>query len=216
MATTVLRWHMNRVPGWSRPRCGVEPCERPAPDVRFNVVEVLRIAEELEHKAARFYLRAAERFPDRERRTIYYHLAAWRARHEGVWARLRREYSERTGDFGTFDPDNYVLSNPQVMASLTCFAAEADSPGRPTGRETAEQIVRDAIRRAGGAIVFYRGLKGFARGSETLMRIDDMIAEEERHIRQLSRSLEQMPSQRSTEGCDPSLSSHTTEAESYL
>ena len=94
--------------------------------MQFNVVEVLRIAEELEHKAARFYLQAAERFADPERRNIYYNLAAWRARHQQAWARIRREYSERTGEFGTFDPDNYVLSNPQVMASLTCFATSPE------------------------------------------------------------------------------------------
>lgn len=182
---------------WSQSCCGTEPCGRPSEDMQFNVVEVLRIAEELEHKAARFYLQAAQRFADRERRNVCYNLAAWRARHQRVWARIRREYSERTGEFGTFDPDNYVLSNPQVMAGLTCFATSPDSHDRPTGHETAEQIIRDAIRRAEGAAIFYEGLKGFAQNLESRRMIDSMIREENRHIDLLSRTLEGMRSEHS-------------------
>jgi len=162
--------------------------------VEFNVVEVLRIAEELEHKAAKFYLRAAQRFDDAERRTIYYNLAAWRARHQQTWARIRREYSERTGEFGVFDPDNYVLSNPQVMASLTCFATRPGSQNGPAGHETPEQIVRDAIHRTRDVIIFYNGLKGFAQDFETDRMIDSMIDREEHHVRQLCDSLQQMRS----------------------
>ncbi len=182
---------MSRILEGSQPCCGTEPCGEAPADVQFNVFEVLRIAEELEHKAARFYLLAAERCADPERRNIYYNLATWRARRRRAWAGIRREYSERTGEFGTFDPDNYVLSNPQVMASLTCFASPK-SDGRPTGHETAAQILRDAIRRAGGAVIFYEGLKGFAQNFESRMMIDRMIREETRHIRLLSRPLEKM------------------------
>jgi len=180
---------MNQTREWSRSCCGIESCERPQTDVEFNVVEVLRIAEELEHKAARFYLRAADRFDDLERRNLCYNLASWRARHQQTWARIRREYSERTGEFGTFDPDNYVLSNPQVMASLTCFASRPGSCGWPGGHETYEQIVRDAINRAGGVVIFYKGLKGVALDFESRRMIDSMIDREEHHIRQLSSSL---------------------------
>ena len=50
-------------------------------DTWFNVFEVLQIAEEIEHKAAAFYLRAAERYPDPQRRNVYYNLATWRSKH---------------------------------------------------------------------------------------------------------------------------------------
>jgi rubrerythrin len=163
--------------------------------VQFHVFDVLRIAEEVERKAAKFYLCAAQGSPDPECRGIYYGLAAWRARRQQAWARLRRKYSERTGEFGTFDPDNYVLSNPQVMAGLTCFAASWESHGGPAGHDRPEQIVHDAIRRSRDTIVFYQGLKGFALGSESRTLIDRMIAEENRHIRLLSRSLERIQNQ---------------------
>lgn len=161
-------------------------------DTQFNVFEVLRIAEEIEHRAAKFYLKAAERFSDLERRRICYDLASWRVKHEQVWIRLRGEYSERTGEFGTFDPDNYVRSNPQVMASLPWFGVGSSLRDRPTGYESGVQIVRDAIRRAEGVWTFYHGLKEFARDPAGRNRIDAMIGEEDRHIRQLNGALDQM------------------------
>ncbi len=161
-------------------------------DTQFNVVEILRIAEEIEHKAAKFYLRAAERFGDSQRRNICYNLASWRVKHEQAWVRLRDEYSERTGEFGTFDPDNYVRSNPQVMASLPWFGTGSGSRHEPNGYESGIQIVRDAIRRVESVLIFYHGLKEFSRDPDSRSMIDAMICEEDRHLRQLNRSLDQM------------------------
>lgn len=161
-------------------------------DTQFNVVEILRIAEEIEHKVAKFYLKAAERFDDAQRRNICYNLASWRAKHEQAWVRLRHEYSEKTGEFGTFDPDNYVLSNPQVMASLPCYGTGNGFHDAPTGYESGVQIVRDAIRRAESVLIFYHGLREFARDPASRDMVDAMIGEEDRHIRQLNRSLDQM------------------------
>jgi len=159
-------------------------------DTQFNIFEILRIAEEVERKGARFYLNAAQRFSDPPRRNICHHLASWRARHERAWARLRREYSEKTGDFGTFDPDNYVRSNPQVMAGLPWFGARDQF----TGHENASQIVRDAIRRSESVLIFYHGLREFARDPAGRHMIDAMTDEEDRHIRQLYRLLDRMHS----------------------
>ena len=159
-------------------------------DTSFNVFEVLQIAEEVEHKAARLCLKAAERFVDWERRNICYNLASWRAKHQQAWARIRQEYSEQTGEFGTFDPDDYVLSNPQVMAGLTCFGTEANSQGQPAGHQTRAQVIRDAIRRSEGVAIFYRGLKEFASDPASRMMIDNMIDEENRYMRLLNRLLD--------------------------
>lgn len=161
-------------------------------DACFNVFEVLRIAEEVEHKAAEFYLRAAERFPDHQRRTIYYNLASWRARQQRAWARIRQEYSDRTGDFGVFNPDDYVVSNPQVMAGLTSFGTGAGSQGHLSGHETRAEVVRDAIRRSEGVVIFYAGLKEFACDPASEGMIDKMIAEETRYIQLLNRLLDRM------------------------
>jgi len=160
-------------------------------ETKFNVFEILQIAEKIDHNGAKFYLKTADLFDDTDIRNIYYILANWRARHEKILAQRRKRFSEKTGEFGTFDPDNYVLSNPHVMADLTVFVHKPNSSGRLTGAETREQILKDAIRRAKEAIIFYTGLKDFARDPASEDTIDKIIKEENRHIRLLTEQSEQ-------------------------
>ncbi len=160
-------------------------------ETRFNVFEILQIAEKIERNAAKFYIRTAEFFDDMELRDECYKLAAWKARHEKILAQRRRRFSEKTGEFGTFDPDNYVLSHPRVMAGLAVFATEPGSLKGPPERQNKQDIFKDAIRRTREAVVFYRGLKDFARDPASQETIDKIIKEEERHIRLLQEQLGQ-------------------------
>lgn len=158
-------------------------------ETKFNVFEILEIAEQIEHKGAKFYLKTAELFSDPDIRDTYYRLATWKAKHEKIWARMRKRFSEKTGEFGTFDPDNYVLSNPTVMAGLTWFGTQQDAPGRLTGKENMKQVLRDAIRRANEVIIFYRGLKDFTRDPASADIVDKLIREEGRQIQFLNEEL---------------------------
>jgi len=160
-------------------------------ETKFNVFEILQIAEKIDHNGAKYYLKTAELFDDPELRNIYHKLADWRARHEKSLAQRRKRFSEKTGEFGTFDPDNYVLSNPHVMAGLAVFSHKPDSSGRLTAAKTREQILKDAVRRAKEAIIFYNGLKGFARDPASKDTLDKIIKEESRHIRLLTEQSEQ-------------------------
>ncbi len=157
----------------------------------FNVFEILEIAERIEHNGAKFYLRTAERFEDPEVRDTCYKLANWKARHEKTLIQRRKRFFEETGEFGTFDPDNYVLSNPHVMAGLAVFATEPGSLKGPLRLEDRPKIFKDAIRRAKEAIVFYDGLKDFTRDPSCKETIDAIIKEETRHIRLLTEELQQ-------------------------
>ena len=158
-------------------------------ETKFSVFEILQIAEQIEHKGAKFYLKTAELFEDAEVRDIFFRLAGWKAKHEKLWARVRKRFSEKTGQFGVFDPNNYVLSNPEVMAGLTWFGTQEASARRLTGKESKEQIIRDAIRRANELIIFYRGLKDFARDPATGEILDKIIKEENRQINLLMKEL---------------------------
>ena len=165
--------------------------ESTAMETKFNVFEILQVAEKVELRGARFYLKAAELFEDPQRRDIYHKLANWKARHAKVWARLRKRFSEKTGEFGTFDPDNYVLSNPGVMAGLTWFDSKHGGPRRLTGGETKEEILRDAIRRENEIIVFYQGLKDFARDPASSGVVDQIVGQENQHINLIMQLLQQ-------------------------
>jgi len=51
------------------------------------------------------------------------------------------------------------------------------------------QILRDAIMRSKGIVIFYQGLKGFVDGPDSLATLDELIGRETRHIRLLHRAL---------------------------
>ncbi len=159
-------------------------------ETKFNVFEILQIAEQIEHKGAKFYLKAAELFPDADLRDLLYRLATWKAKHEKVWARMRKRFSEKTGEFGTFDPDDYVLSNPQVMSGLAGYDTKQAEVNRLTGKENRRQILKIAIRRANEVVIFYGGLKDFARDPASKGTIDRIISEENRQIRLLTEELQ--------------------------
>ena len=158
-------------------------------ETKFNVFEILQIAEQIEHKGAKFYLMAAELFPDADLRDLLYRLATWKAKHEKLWARLRKRFSEKTGEFGTFDPDDYVLSNPQVMSGLTGYDTKLGEVGRLTGKESRRQLLKTAIRRANEVVIFYGGLKDFARDPASKDTIDKIIREETRQIQLLGEEM---------------------------
>ena len=160
-------------------------------DKKFSVFEILEVAERIENNAARFYLKAAELYDTQDLRDIYYKLANWRAKHEKILTQRRKNYSEKTGALGTFDPDDYVLSNPEVMAGLTWLGSKADPAKGLTGQETKSEILNDAVKRADEAIAFYEGLKDFARDPEGESAIDKIIEDEKQNLRLLTAQLEQ-------------------------
>lgn len=157
----------------------------------FSIFELLEIAERIELNAARFYLKAAELYDDSQLRDTYYKLANWRAKHQKILTQRRKDFSEKTGALGTFDPDDYVLSNPEVMAGLTWLGSKADPAKALTGQETKQDILHDAVKRADEVIAFYEGLKDFARDPTGESAIDKIIEEEKQNIRLLTEQLEQ-------------------------
>ncbi|HNU29561.1 MAG TPA: hypothetical protein PKN00_10240, partial [Sedimentisphaerales bacterium] len=161
--------------------------------VCFSISAILQIAQEVERKAAGYYLSAARQCRDEERRNVHYRLASWRRRHQNALSRLQQEYPERTGTFDTSDPDDHLLSNPRVMAGLTWSGTSPLPRGHSIRKASPVQILRDAIRRSKGIVIFYHGLKAFANAPDSLAMIDDLIGTEDRHIRLIERVLEQMP-----------------------
>ena len=151
-------------------------------ETKFSVFEILEIAEKVEQRGAKFYLNAMELFEDQRLRDIYYQLADTKVKQMKNWAQMRREFSEKTGEFGTFDPDNYVLSNPEVMAGLTWFGTKAGTAKKITGKENKEEILKDALNRENAVITFFQGLRDFARDPASTETVNTIIAKENRYV----------------------------------
>ena len=151
-------------------------------ETKFSVFEILEIAEKVEQRGAKFSLNAMELFDDPGLRDIYYQLADLKVKQMKNWAQMRKDFSEKTGEFGTFDPDNYVLSNPEVMAGLTWFGTKAGTVKKITGKESREEILKDAVNRENAVITFYQGLKDFARDPASTDTVNTIIAKENRYV----------------------------------
>ena len=98
---------------------------------KFNVFEILEIAERAEQRGARFYIQTAKRFREAALQDVFYKLANGKVKQQKAWAKMRKEVSKQTGEFGTYDPDNYVLSNHEVMAGLSWFGTRAGRAKKP-------------------------------------------------------------------------------------
>lgn len=156
-------------------------------ETKFSVFEILEIAEQVEKRGAQFYAETAALFESQAIRNIYYQLAEKKVKQQKTWIQMRKDFSEKTGEFGVFDPDNYVLSNPEVMAGLTWIGTSGTGTSgggakRLTGHETREEILKDAIKREKAVITFYQGLKDFARDPASTETVDKIISAENHYV----------------------------------
>ncbi len=151
-------------------------------DTKFSVFEILEIAEQVDKRGAHFYVKAADLFCSKTLQTVYYNLAETKVKQQKMWAKMRYEFSEKTGEFGVFDPDNYVLSHPEVMAGLTWVGGRGTSRKHLTGRETQEDVVKDSIHREKDVLTFFQGLKDFARDPASVDTVDKILQVENRQV----------------------------------
>ena len=100
-------------------------------ETKFNVFEILQIAEKIERNGAKFYLKTAELLDDPEVRDTCYKLATWKARHEKILAQRRKRFSEKTGEFGTFDPlediHRYFLIGRKLLYTTRAIVDNTDN-----------------------------------------------------------------------------------------
>jgi hypothetical protein len=61
---------------------------------KFGVFDVLMIAEDIEHRRAKFYVQGALLFEAGRQRYLCYKLANWSVRHEKFWAEKRRQHRD--------------------------------------------------------------------------------------------------------------------------
>jgi len=154
--------------------------------VTFNAFEVLEIAEQIERNGTKFYRKAAEIFDESNICKMFLRLADWEAKHEKIFARMRKQLSEHSREQRTFIPEQ-MIPEPKVMAGLAVFGIRPDPADELSGKEGKIDIIRMAIEKEKDSIVFYTGLKDFVPFKAGKDEIDDIIKEEMRHIRILNK-----------------------------
>jgi rubrerythrin len=155
----------------------------------FNAEEVLQMAEQIERNGARFYRRAAEIVRDPAVNKLLLELAAWEDGHEKIFASMRARLSEQEREKTVFDPEGEAGLYLKAMADGHVFDAKKDAAAQLTGKESAKEILREAIGKEKDSIIFYLGLKDFAPESLGKEKLEGIIREEMRHIGFLNRHI---------------------------
>jgi rubrerythrin len=149
-----------------------------AMETNFGVLEVLKIAERLEHNGRQFYTKMAKLFIETRCKDLCEDLADWRAGRELTLERQRKQFGKQKAGFVPNNAGDYFRTHPDVIADLSVFADKFYPLHTLTGHESLSEIVKDAVARTREAVIFYRGLKDFARNQETRALINQFIDEE--------------------------------------
>lgn len=155
----------------------------------FDACGALEIAEQVERNGQKFYRRAAEIFDDDGISDTLRKLADWEAEHERIFAGMREQLSGSARRSGSVEPERIAIGS-RAMAGLAVFGIGPDPRDELSGRESSDDILRRAMEKEKGSIVFYEGLKDFAADQAGRDKIDDIINEEMRHVAILSSLLE--------------------------
>lgn len=147
-------------------------------ETKYGVLEVLKIAERLEHNGREFYTKMAKLFAETRCRNLCEDMADFRASRELTLARQRKQFHQQKAGFMLNNADDYFRNHPDVIADLSIFADKFYPPHTLTGHESLSEVVKDAVARTREAVIFYRGLKDFARNQETRALINRFIEEE--------------------------------------
>lgn len=156
---------------------------------RFNADEVFDMAVRIETNGAEFYRKAAALQGDEKNRNFLNGLARMEDRHKKTFEEMRHAITERGMGGEAFDPDG------EGSAYLHALADAHGGEGSPkvadslTGSESMEQILEIALSLEKKSILYYVGLKELVPQSLGKENIDKIIAEEHKHVAQISQIL---------------------------
>jgi len=160
----------------------------------FSADEIFALAEKIEKNGAEFYRRAAENAACSDARHLLLDIAGMEDGHQGLFSRMRRQLTENHRVSDTFDPEgetaHYLagLANSRVFSDpLDPLPMESDSCSQP--HDLLRKILEFAVGREKESIAFYRAMKDMVETEEAKCRIDDIIGEEESHIRMLQNEI---------------------------
>jgi rubrerythrin len=153
--------------------------------VRFNVDEVLEIAQQIERNGADFYRRAAELQQDASARAMLQELAAMEEEHEKTFSEMRAGLTDDERKEVTYDPEGELPLYLRALADKSVFQRKPKPSEQLTGKESVADVLRLAIGLEKDSIVFYLGMHDFVPARLGGTRIDEIVKEEMGHVASL-------------------------------
>jgi rubrerythrin len=157
--------------------------------VNFNADEILAMAEQIERNGANFYRKAAASAKAKDAAAKLKELAAMEENHEKIFAAMRSRLSEKQKGGTPFDPYGEAQAYLKAFADGHVFDIKADPAATLTGKESLAKILRKAIGLEKDSVVFYVGLKNLVPADLGREKVEEIIAEEMKHIAILSMEL---------------------------
>lgn len=159
-------------------------------NTELTAVEAIEIAESIERNGAKFYRQAAGLCKDHHVSTLFVELAQWENQHLKVFEQMKKRYADRDR------PPDYLGDGrgdgfkARAMAGLAVFGIQPDPTKDLSGGESRTDVLNLAMEKEKDSIVFYSGLKDFLADPKDVKALEDVIAEEMKHIRILTQSLQ--------------------------
>lgn len=152
----------------------------------FNAAEILTMAIRIEENGVDFYRKAASSQADKKDQQLLEGLAVMEKGHAQTFKEMQSGLTEQEQTDTVFDP------NDEVGLYLNANADAHGGEGAPsvadslTGDESMADIVKIAIELEKKSILFYLGLKDLTPEHLGKNKVDNIIAEEKKHIAQLA------------------------------
>ena len=154
-------------------------------DRRYNIDEILAMAERIERNGVDYYERAAQMTEDEEKKAKLRKLADMERNHEKIFAEMR---AGQPDERASFDPDGEAGRYLGAIVDGNVFDYRAEPAADLAGKSLAD-IYHKAIDLEKESIIFYLGIRELVPEELGNTQMDDIIREEMSHIVLLSGEL---------------------------
>jgi len=167
---------------------------------KLSADQVLEVAEQMERSAVKFYRRAAGVCDDPKVCRLFVDLARWERQHVRVFSEMRSRLSGpsksspggQNRELGRFVLEQMDQSPPKP--ALPPIFGDCEYPSNDlVGGWTKVMVLKTAIQKEKDTISYFTSLKNLIPGRHNIRVIKAVICEEERHMKILVQSLEQVP-----------------------
>ncbi|MFW5787014.1 MAG: ferritin-like domain-containing protein [Halanaerobiales bacterium] len=152
-------------------------------NTKFNSVEVLEMAKDIEKRGQTFYENQAKKVDSEELKNLLLKLASDEKDHYNTFDKLVSEARKKTVDDVKYVYDEEVSAYLNALVEFTVFPAESEVEDK---LNTVEDVLDLAITAEKDSILFYKEMIDYNQG-ETEKILKKLVEEEKQHLLDLVR-----------------------------
>ncbi len=155
---------------------------------RFNALEVMEMAKDIEKRGKKFYLKHAEATENRDLRELFRRLARDEQDHFEKFVALTEDLREDS-DEADYLYEEDVSAYFNYLVEYSVFPKD-DSEESVAALNDVEKALKLAIQAEKDSILFYREMCDYNEG-KTIEAVNQLIKEEKEHLRALGKYIEE-------------------------